>query len=157
MTPKKRYLRARKYHHPRIPEEEAETQPLRPSHPFLQPPPPIVQKHTPPALTQSKGPLPALRADQRQQTQQWIESMGEQVLIGEDNGAHTFWIDLKHEILGGLQIRVSTRHRQVSATILAPNTTIQTLIETRLVELKAMFLQKGIQVKQLSVRCSNKG
>ncbi|MCB9637832.1 MAG: flagellar hook-length control protein FliK [Myxococcales bacterium] len=85
-------------------------------------------------------------------TLEMLEKLGGQVLVGQGaEDAHEFWIELKQEILGGLQIRISLQNKVLSATLLAPNAGVRHILKQRLPYLKDHLHSRGIRVQKLEV------
>ncbi len=84
--------------------------------------------------------------------QEVMSKLGGQVLVGQAaEGAHEYWIELKQEVLGGLQIRISFQNKVLSATLLAPNAGVRHTLKQRLPALKDHLHSRGIRVQKLEV------
>lgn len=81
-----------------------------------------------------------------------LHSMGQQVLVGQQvAGACDFWIELKEEILGGLQIRISLAQGRLSASLIAKSRESERLLLLRLPELREQLRERGMRVARLEV------
>ena len=81
-----------------------------------------------------------------------LRTMGQQVLVGQQiAGACDFWIELKEEILGGLQIRLSLAGGRLSASLIAKSRDTERLLIRRLPELETQLRQRGMNIAQLEV------
>lgn len=104
-----------------------------------------------PAFTSSDSEALVL-AQASQRPDDLLRAMGKQVLVGQQMaGACDFWIELKEEILGGLQIRLSLGQGQVSASLIAKTKEAETLLLERLPLLKKQLRERGMRVGQLEV------
>ncbi len=81
-----------------------------------------------------------------------LQSMGKQVLVGQQMaGACNFWIELKEDILGGLQIRLSLAGGLVSASLIAKSKEAEALLLERLPQLEEQLRKRGMRVGQVEV------
>jgi hypothetical protein len=94
--------------------------------------------------------LPASTSGQR--TDELLGLMGQQVLMGPQvQGAFEFWIELKQEILGGLQIRISLAKGRISATLLVHSAETEQQILEKLPILQQQLRLRGMSVEKIEV------
>jgi flagellar hook-length control protein FliK len=83
---------------------------------------------------------------------QLLSKMGTQVLLGRQmEGACEFWIDLKREYLGGVQIRLSLQKGRIQASIIVNSPESEKLIRSRLIDLKRQLNKRGLTVDTIDV------
>ncbi len=133
--------------------------PMQPLPPILDRPPEVRQApKLLPASTTSPGDTEAVvpyRSRASLSPDRLLQTMGEQVLVGQRvEGACEFWIQLKEEILGGVQIRLSLAGGFVSATLIAADPGTQRLLEERLPQLDRQLRKRGMKVASIDVICS---
>jgi flagellar hook-length control protein FliK len=114
--------------------------------------PPRVRK-TPVLLPASTSNEPeALVHAPRPQTDALLQQMGQSVYVGQQiEGACEFWIELKEEILGGLQIRISLAKGRVSASLLVQSEDTKALITKKLPQLKQQLRLRGMTINTIEV------
>jgi len=153
--------------------QKAATKPLTPEPlseriPAIMKPPEVVQKplpmlppakqlsgdsgeQTPHALPGSSSPK-SLSGSSGLNTNAMLDRIGHHTLIGSNpDGGNEFWIQLKQDILGGLQIRISIQNGELTASMLAPSQTIAYILEQRTAQLEQHLQNRGFQVKRLQV------
>lgn len=88
----------------------------------------------------------------RRDTDELLSMMGQQVLLGPQvQGAFEFWIELKQEILGGLQIRISLAKGRISATLLVHSAETEQTIVQKLPLLQQQLRLRGMSVDKIEV------
>ena len=86
-----------------------------------------------------------------------LQSMGQQVLLGQEvAGVCDFWIELKEDILGGVQIRLSLSGGQLSATLIIGSKENEDLLQERLPVLQKQLKDRGLRIKKLDIVLSKK-
>lgn len=106
--------------------------------------------------TDTLAPLPP--PPDANQTEALLHKIGASVLVGhqpdadEDDPACTFWIDLKEEILGGIQIRISLRPgRRIVASMLVTTQATESLIRERIPRLRQRLQRRGLHLDEIEV------
>lgn len=88
----------------------------------------------------------------RQDPDELLRVMGQQVLVGPQiQGTFEFWIELKQEILGGLQIRISLANGCISATLLVHSAETEQQILQKLPLLQQQLRLRGMSVDKIEV------
>ena len=95
------------------------------------------------ALVPTRKPIP---------TDRLLQSMGQQVLLGQEiEGVCDFWIELKEDILGGVEIRLSLSSGRLSATLFVGSRESEALIQERLPILEKQLINRGLSIKKLDI------
>lgn len=133
-------------------EPSEELAPLAQRNPVLVEPP---QVRRVPALlpaSTSEAPEALVKAPSRPKTDDLLQRMGQSVFVGQQiEGACEFWIELKEEILGGLQIRISLAKGRVSASLLVLSEETEALISQKLPQLKQQLRLRGMAIDTIEV------
>lgn len=122
----------------------------------LLPPPAVLRKppgvRQPPQLPASTRGEPSALVASSSRPDTLLRAMGEQVLVGRQlEGACEFWIELKQDILDGLQIRVSLLHGRLSATMIVTSDATEALLRQRLPQLQRKLRARGLTVEHIEI------
>lgn len=138
-------------------EQETAIAPFRSANPITQKPPELVQAPLalPPSPHAEPTPneLPAVKKEERPEV---FEKLGQQALLGEHpDGGNEFWITLKPQIFGGLQLRIRMHEGKVSATMIAKTLSVKRTLKRHLPAMKTHLEQRGFQVEQVDIELAS--
>jgi len=84
---------------------------------------------------------------------QMLDKIVDQARIGVNaKGAPEFQFDLKGDVLGGLQMKISMEDGKLRASFLAENSDVRRFIDGNLQDLRKALEDKGINVAELEIR-----
>ena len=114
---------------------------------------PLPQEAEPPQLPPSQEATEeASQLPQRLEASTILERLGGGVFIGKGaEESHEFWIELKEEVLGGLQLRISLQGKQLSATLIAANAGIKHILKQRIPALRDQLQSRGMKIQKLDI------
>lgn len=134
--------------------------PFRSGNPTISKPPDVIKapdKNALPPPTQEEDQESTALIVRPTSAVQVMERIGQSALVGANpDGGSEYWVTLKQEIFGGLQLRINMHEGQLNATMYASTEKIANSLRRQIPALRRHMTRRGFKVQEIDITVRGK-